>query len=156
MARCEHCDKVLDLRAEDRNLERVWAPHIQQFRYLHRVCPTIPEKDIPMNLDQIMGSVGYVQRRALSQTIMASGREFFIVYNPNSDKPPTLAFEEEAEAFQLAEKMARKFPDEQFFVLRTVGFAQTQQPVVVSKFHKEVTMSTNPHPKRVAAQPKKR
>lgn len=133
---CSVCDKVIG------PTERFYPKfgHDNRLYYFHLKCP----KDESMNnsIDTLLTTAAYARKRIDSEAIFESEQPFYIIFNPGSEKPSRIAFTEQVEAFRVAEQMARKHPDEKFFVLRTVGFAQTQQPVVVSKFQNELTAST--------------
>lgn len=102
------------------------------------------------SIDTLLATADYAHRRIQSEAIFQSEQPFFIIFNPSSDKPSRIAFTEQDAAFKVAEGMARKNPDEKFFVLRTVGFSQTQQPVVTSKFQNELAVT----PKKPVARKK--
>lgn len=65
-----------------------------------------------------------------AQDLVNSGKEFFIIWNPQSDKPPRVPFADEAHAWQAAEEMAQRNPRQRFYVLRILGHAVTTTPVV--------------------------
>lgn len=52
-------------------------------------------------------------------------RHFFILWNPSSDKVPTQRFDSEKQARKVAERMARQFPGETFYVMRAVAGVTT-------------------------------
>lgn len=81
-------------------------------------------------MSDLYSQLNHAQRRATSIALITSGKPFFCVYNPESDKPITLAFATADEAYNLADLMARKNPDECFFVMQAIGMSQTEQPVV--------------------------
>jgi hypothetical protein len=67
----------------------------------------------------------------------ADSRTFWIIWNPQSGRPPTRQFAKEEEAFRVAESMASRHPGERFFVMKAVGFAgpPPAPPVVTEKFN---------------------
>jgi hypothetical protein len=68
-----------------------------------------------------------------------SGRkEFYILWNPDSEKPPRITFSTEEHAFQVAEEMARRGDGQRFFVMKAVGSSMVEKPVVTKKFIQEI------------------
>ena len=68
-----------------------------------------------------------------TKDLIASGNPFFIVFNPKSEKAPTLAYPNIDEAWEAAEFLAKRENDEPFFVLEAKGSAFIQTPVPVRK-----------------------
>ena len=99
-------------------------------------------------LDDMLSSAEYVSRKMRAQMVLDSGRPFFILFNPGSERPSKVIFEDQQEAFRIAEMMARKNPDEKFYVMQSVGFSQTQQPVATTMLLKELSATTKPTVKR--------
>ena len=93
------------------------------------------------NIDSLLSTTEYASRRMRAEMLLESGKPFFVLFNPGSEKPSKVLFENQEEAFKIAQLMARKNPDEKFYVMQSVGFSQTQQPVVNTMLLKELSVS---------------
>ena len=65
-----------------------------------------------------------------TEALIASGKPYWVIFNPESAKPSTLAFPTQESAWEMAEFMAARNPDEQFFVMAALGHAVTERPVI--------------------------
>lgn len=83
-----------------------------------------------MNESSILGAVMFEQRRMRTNMILTAGQECWILWNPDSDRPPRIAYSTEAEAWRVAEELARKHVGQKFYVMHSCGHAVTSQPVV--------------------------
>lgn len=91
-----------------------------------------------------------------SGKIIDSGSEFFILWNPESSKPPRMVFGTEEHAWRVAENMAAKNVGSRFFVMKSEGHAVTTQPVTRIKPITQATITTagTTTRKGVAAKPR--
>jgi len=58
---------------------------------------------------------------------------FYILWNPASERPSRMVFNNEIAAWQVADEMARKAPGDKFFVMEAKGYSRTDEPVVRHK-----------------------
>jgi len=141
---CYRCGN--QVHAEQASTKTVDSSGFNHYRHI-----TCPSKESTMSTEQeFMGTAQFLHRRMATEAIIESGKEFYIIWNPTSQKPSTVAFETEEQAWGIADKMAAKSPDEKFFVLRSSGFAQTAQPVVRHKFANELSTTVEPKTKPAA------
>lgn len=77
-----------------------------------------------------MSEIQHLQRQNSTAMLLASNRDVYIIWNPESEKPPRYAYATAEEAWRAAESLARRFPMQRFFVMHSQGHACTTQPVV--------------------------
>lgn len=66
-----------------------------------------------------------------SMALLADNPEtFFLLWNPESEKPMRMVFTSEVAVWQVADEMARKNPGQKFFVMESKGYSRTDEPVV--------------------------
>jgi len=139
---CAYCNKIINPQQEMQGTYDGRDFHLHCFnRYPHQ------QETRMNNIDEAMSSMAYAHRRMRAEMILENGKPFFILFNPGSEKPSRALFESQEEAFKIAELMARKNPDEKFYVMQSVGFSQTQQPVVNTMLLKELSTTVKAAPK---------
>lgn len=71
------------------------------------------------------------QQQSLEYTDHIAGKkEFFILWNPMSPQPPKVTFCSEEHAWEVAEEMAARNDGQKFFVMKSMGCAHVEKPVV--------------------------
>jgi hypothetical protein len=68
---------------------------------------------------------------AYGKGAMKSGKEFYIIWNPNSPRPPVVTFSTEKAAIEAAQKMAQRFTKAEFYVCKAVKAAKAETPITV-------------------------
>lgn len=56
--------------------------------------------------------------------------ESYIIWNPQSQLPPTQTFGTPEEAWEVADRMAVQHDGQKFFVMKAIGFSEVTKPVV--------------------------
>lgn len=80
-------------------------------------------------------SLVYVEEGVFQErsTPVGTERQFYIIWQPESNLPPTKTFSTEARAWEIAELMANKHR-KKFFVMKAVGFSEpVKAPPVTSR-----------------------
>lgn len=63
--------------------------------------------------------------------------EFFVIFNPNSNRPISVAFQNEDRAAEIADKMAAKYND-RFYIMKAIGYSEPRANVNRVKFSEKV------------------
>jgi hypothetical protein len=101
------------------------------FVYTHHACASKGrKKGNAMSRNPLFGALELERLRMRSAALLHDGRECWIIWNPDSDKPPTIAYGTADEAWKNAEELAAKFVGERFYVMHSLGHAVTSQPVL--------------------------
>lgn len=153
---CRKCECVIkdgeSFRTENQIKElHSWNGQVQAFAtgpvlHYHLQCPvtddfdkwlgriidhTFPSKESHMtDLRDTLTNIEFQQKCMMSRMLVDTDREFFTLWNPDSERPPRVVYATEEEAWKTADVMAKRCVGQKFFVLRSMGHAVTAQPIV--------------------------
>ena len=117
-------------------LKTTWHPYSMGRRFVGHtpLSDALDALRFGMSFGQVTGPYGAFVKLDLDDIFqgapLTKSSPFYIVWNPNSLKPPTMKHWHESKANKAATRLAEKKPGEDFFVLKVVRKYHTSKPLI--------------------------